>query len=296
MISLEGVRASSLPRGASAGASFQALSLHLAAGNHAVIGAPPETALLLDLVAGRALARGGRVLVDGRSPTDGRARAVVSYVPLELVLPEVLRVSEVAHIEAELRGARAGLSPEVRLATLDLAGLAGTRISDLRPEEVRAVALALALTSGARVVLIEEPFVSMDARVVARLAPAAQTVASHGVCVLSVTTSARDAGAIGAEVHVLENERLSPRLVHEGRGAEGGAILRVSLGEPIKLASRIAGDPAITDVRTSAHGVEVRGQDLDAIASAVARAAVHGDLSIVSMSASASPSLEGVAR
>lgn len=280
MIAFEGVRAKALPRGTQNGALYTELALELGAGCHAIVGAPPaEGRLLLDLAAGQARARRGRVRALDGAPGDPRVAARTAFVPLDVVLPDGLTVLEVAALEATVRGLGAP-EPKARLARLDAEWLGPRRVHSLSPEERRAVALALALTSGATLLLLEEPLTHVEGRAAPLVAPALRArVAEGGVCVVLTTASARDAALVGATAWALRGERLVPR----DRAAAGNVTLEIVVDDPMRLAAALATAGAAVTLHADRQSVTIETAELDAAAETVARVAVAEGLAVVAM-------------
>lgn len=288
MIALDSVHARVTGRRGKPGSRIDAVTLTWETGVLAVLGAPADgTTALLEVIAGRAKLRGGTVLVGGRAPSE--ARAIVAYVPLETTLPEALRVAEVCALAAQIRGETAATSAS-RLAPLGLEALASRRVGSLSPGESRAVSLAIALTSRAKVLLIEEPLVGLDPSAPARVIEALRARASAGVAILVTTASVRDATRLADQLGVLTQgvfTHLPPSLAHSG-GA--GAKLRVVIGstratEVARIVAALAEESAVTSVETAsfaatgtlhaAVGVVVSGRDLLPLARAVGAVAAR---------------------
>lgn len=291
MMLFEGVRAKALPDTASGrtGALYKSLSFHLGAGCHAVVGADPAAArLLLDLAAGRTEARGGKVRVFEAAPSAVASR--IAYVPKDVALPESMSVKGVVELDIAVRGARKvdkkSGDPASRLATLDCAHLADRPVHTLTAQETRAVALSIALTSNADLVLIEEPFVGISGRAAPRLASAVHAFAGKSTMVLVTTASLHDAKLLGAQVTSLSNERLVPRGYGTSASAATGTedVLFVVASDNMRLAAAIASEGVAQNLRVEHGALEIRTRDLESAASAIARAALHESLTIVSLS------------
>ena len=173
------------------------------AGVHSLLGARVDGGpLLLALIAGAARARAGSLQVLDGDPADAAVRARVAYVPLDVALPEALRVDEALSLAAALRGEPVR-APAERLAPLGLEALAPRRVRSLSWAEARGVALAEALTSTrVRVILVEEPLVSMDPRACRRIAEELRARGDAGCAVLVDTASPRDAAEVATD-HLL---------------------------------------------------------------------------------------------
>lgn len=282
MIALQGVRAKALPKGTQNGAIYMHLSLELGAGCHAIVGATPaEARLLLDLAAGHVRARRGSVRALDGAPGEPSVAARTAFVPLDVVLPDSLTVLEIAALEAALRGRTAAATPQ-RLALLDAEWLGPRRAHTLSSEEQRAVALALALTSGASLLLLEEPLAQVEGRAAPLVAPALRALVAKGdVCVVLTTASRRDAELLGASSWALRDERLIPL---PGL-ALGSATLEIVVDDPMRLAAALAATVprAALTLHADRQSVVVETTDLDATAATVARIALAESLAIVAM-------------
>ena len=276
------------------------LTLTLGAGAHALLGTLDDgVSLLLALIAGDVRARSGRVQVLGGSPGDAAIRRSIAHVPLDVSLPDPVRVAEALVMAAEIRGEPAR-DPVARLEVLGIAALAKRKVNTLGPDEARAVAMAEAVTSQARVLLIFEPYVTVDPRTAPLLRDVLSKRASEGVCVLVATASVNDAAALADDHLVFERGSL----VRRGTSMEGisalasrGGRLRVVVSGAKQdgakaddananadgtraLVAALAAEGAITSVETSGTTLVVGGADLVALASAVARAALRADVGI----------------
>ncbi|HEY3821077.1 MAG TPA: hypothetical protein VGL81_28125 [Polyangiaceae bacterium] len=281
MITLESVAARRAPL------TLARLSLTWGPGVHSIVGTPADGGpLLLELVAGKARLRAGRVRVLDASPADAVVRREVALVLLEPVLPEALGVAEVLTLAATLRGEPAR-DPVARLATLGLEALAPRRVRTLAPEEARAVAIAEALTSTrVRVLLLEEPLACVDPRAVSRLPGLLRARGRAGSAVLVATASLRDAGDV-ADDHVL----LRGGTVAGTAGSLGelsafapeGIRMRIVASDPQALLAAIAREPAVDAVARRDGAVVARGHDAAALAAAVGRAVGASGVDVTEM-------------
>jgi len=286
VIHLAGVAAKSLPDAVArrTGALCTNLTFLLGRGCHALSGpTDPEVArLVLELAAGQVQASRGKVTVLGHPAGSPRALREVAYVDRDVVLPDDMTPLAVAALEAQLRGG--ARDPLARLRVLGLERLGKRPIRTLSAEERRAVALAVAVTSEAKVLLLDEPFVRVAGEAVGKVAEAVRTFVSAEATgdrlVLVATASERDAKALGAEVHCLYNERLVP--VTYGVASET-AVLVVVVSDPMRLAAEVASEGAALRVTATATSVEIHTNDLVAAAETVARAALSESLSVISM-------------
>lgn len=245
----------------------------------ALLGAPFDgTSLLLAILAGRAKARTGRAAI----------RGTLAYVPLEAALPDALRVEEVCDLSADLRG-EARRPPAERLAPLGLESLAKRRTNALSPVEARGVALALALSSSAQTLLVEEPLAMIEPTVPSRVIAALRARAAAGACIVITTASVRDATRTADELAVLTRgvyAALPPALAHVGREGAGIRIVIAptadarahatalvgALADHASIASIDTGSTGPHGLRAPSIAVHVRGPDLVALATAVTQA------------------------
>lgn len=297
MIFFEGVAAKSLPDSATSrtGAIYKSLSFHLGEGCHAIGGPstdPQAARLLLELAAGLERPSRGNVRVLSHPAGSARVVADVAYVPRDVLLPDSLTALEVVRLDAAVRGRqKTAAEPMARLQSLNLEGFAKRKVHTLSLPERRGIAMAIAVTSGAKVLLVEEPFVDLCGPAVGSLAGAVRGFAAvKDRCVLVATASRRDASSLGAAVQGLVNERLVPA----GYGVSGEAsVLHVVLSDPMKLAAAFAQEGAAHTIFATATSVEIHTDDLHAAANTVARAAVAESLSIVSMYATGGAMIAG---
>ena len=268
----------------------------------AVVGAPADgTTALLEVLAGVLRVSGGTAIVAGRPPDE--ARAHVAYVPLVSALPDPLRVSEVCELATRLRGEPA-MTAEARLSPLGIESLADRRVRSLSPGEARAVSLAIALTSRAKVLLLEEPLAGLDHAAPTKILEVLRARASAGACVVVTTSSVRDATSLGDQLGMLTQgvfTHLPPAVAHVGTS---GARIRVivsanAAAEVAPFVSALAAESAIGTVETAtfaatrvlhaAVAIVVSGGDLLAVARAVGAAAARTATNVLSIESAVSP-------
>jgi ABC-type multidrug transport system ATPase subunit len=267
-----------------------------------ILGTPADgTTTLLEVLAGIVPIRGGRVKIGGVAPTE--ARSHVAYVPLDAALPDALRVEEVCDLAAQIRGEPA-TTVASRLAPLGIEKLAGRRVRSLSHGESRAVALALALTSKADVLLVDEPLSGLDPAAPSRVIAALRARAAVGATVLVTTASVRDATALADQLGMLTRgvfTHLPPSLAHVGTA---GSRLRVvvaaeAASEVAPFVAALAAERAITSVETAtfaatrvlhaAVSVVVSGADLLTLARAVGHAAARTSARIEAIESAVMP-------
>jgi ABC-type multidrug transport system ATPase subunit len=220
-------------------------------------------------------------------PADPRVRRAVAYVPLDVALAEGLRVGEVLDIAAEIRG-DPPRPADGRLATLGVESLAQRPVRTLTRGECRAVALVEAITSSARVLLVEEPLVSLDPRATSRLADALRARAKEGAALVVSTASVRDAGELGDRCVLLRAGAVvgeADSLAALAEFTPSGARVRLTTNDPAALAGALGREAAVEAVaRNLGHGsVVARGRGTAALAEAVARAVVASGVEVTSM-------------
>ncbi len=164
---------------------------------------------LLGTIAGVVPAMGGRVLVDGNDVTDVpiHRRGVGLIFQQPLLFPHLDVRDNVAY---GLR--RKGIDRQVARATadelltwVDLGGYGARRVHELSGGQAQRVALARALAPRPSVLLLDEPFSSLDVELRQRLAAdVAGTLREHDVAALHVTHDPAEAAAIADRVIRLE--------------------------------------------------------------------------------------------
>jgi ABC-type multidrug transport system ATPase subunit len=268
------------------------VSLSWGSGTHAILGAREDGGpLLMATLAGRVVPRSGAVRVLGEAARSPGARRQVAHIPIEASLPDALRVDEVLALATTLRG-EPTQDHAARLAMLGLEALVDRPVRSLLPGEVRAVALAEALTSArVRVVLLEEPFVTMDARAIGRLPQLLRDRAEQGAVVIVATASVGDASDL-AQDHVLLRRGT---LVRRGGAQDllagfwqdgNNARLRVVLRDEDDgraLAAALARQPAVVAIERLAGALCARGRDAEALARAAGHAAVEAGVDVAEL-------------
>lgn len=288
MITLEGVAARRSPL------ALSNISVTWGPGVHALLGASADGGpLLLALIAGAIRPRVGRVRVLYGAATDAPVRPQVAFVPLEPALPGAMRVAEVFQIAAAIRGER---KPDVadRLGALGLATLAGRAVGTLSREEARAVAVAEAITSmRVRVLLIEEPLLSLDARAVNRLPELLRERSRAGWTIVIATASVRDAAELADDCVLLRGGVVvgQSSCVDLFARSSTSARLRIVTSDSRALAAALAREERVDAVARRDTSVTVRGRDLLELARAAARAIVASGVSLTELRVEP-PSLE----
>lgn len=193
---------------------------------------------LLKLVAGLIRPREGRILVMGKGPEELRRRGEISMVFQDHGLLPWLSVWENVALPLKIRGAP---REEIRARAsqaLERVGMlhASKKLpGSLSGGERQRVALARALASGSKVLLMDEPFSSIDPESRRGFEDLLLSLwASEGLTVLVVTHSIENVLRIGMEVYVLRHRpaRVVARLSREPGGVS--CIYREDLCEVAK--------------------------------------------------------------
>ena len=259
------------------------LTVRLDAGTHALLGGKGDgPSIVLALVAGHLRLRGGSVRVLGLPAGDARVRRSVAYVPLDAVLPGPMRVDEALAAAAAIRGEPAR-SAASRLDGFGIGALARRTVRSLSREEVRAVALAEALTSTAKIVLVEEPLAWLEPQALGAVAEALRTRAQEGACVVVATGSTRDARTLADDVLTFDRGTLvrrAPASDPLALAGPRGASVRAVSSDAKRLAAALAGEPAARDVGVEGDVVVARGAEVVTLAAAIARVALREGIAI----------------
>jgi ABC-type multidrug transport system ATPase subunit len=264
--------------------SLSNVSLEVGPGTHALVGRTVDgVPLLLAVIAGWVKPRTGRVLVL-RSP-PALARRQMAYVSLDAKLPPSLRVAEVLEIAASIRGDRVD-APRLRLSQLGVEALSDRFTQSLAVPEARAVLVAEALTSKARVVLLEEPRVDLDPRASRVLAAKLRERAADSTTVVIATSSPRDALELASDAWVLSSGRLAgacgasdPALLL----AHSKPTLRVVSNDPRRLLGALSGEPHFSRMELDQNVLVLSGIDPSAMADAVARSVLATGVELETM-------------
>ena len=253
----------------------------------AVLGTPADgTTALLEVLAGMLPVRAGTATVAGSAPDEARAQVV--YVPLEPVLPDPLRVSEVCELATRLRGEPA-TTAAARLSPLGIEALADRRVRSLSPGRL-ARYRSRSPSRRARRFSCRGAARRAGAAAPAKVLEVLRARATAGACVVVTTASVRDATSLADQLGMLTQgvfTHLPPALAHVGTSA---ARLRVvvsasAVTEVAPFVSALTVESAIATVETAtfagtrvihaAVAVVVSGADLLAVARAVGAAAAR---------------------
>jgi branched-chain amino acid transport system ATP-binding protein len=235
------------------------VSLDVVAGRTTVIlganGAGKTT--LLNTIAGLVRPQpGGRILFEGRAieaePTHRMVAAGIALVPEGRRLFGQMTVMDNLRMGAYARHARS--AEEQRLSGVlamfpRLAERRGQLANTMSGGEQQMVAIARALMSGPRLLLLDEPSLGLSPLLVKDLFAALHKIKAHGQSLILVEQSVRQSLRLADYVYVLENGRI----VRGGSPAEiegDEAIQKAYLGLAAKSAPTMPAMPAIPATHT----------------------------------------------
>lgn len=162
---------------------------------------------LLEVIAGLRKIKSGNIELDGNALTNiAPERRRIGYVPQDLALFPHLSVEENVYF-----GGRGGGQIEAAhvLDILQIAPLMKRRISEISGGEQQRVALARALLSSPRLLLLDEPLGSLDAKLKEKVLPYLCRVRDEfRVPMVYVTHDASEAATIAEETILLERGRV----------------------------------------------------------------------------------------
>jgi branched-chain amino acid transport system ATP-binding protein len=154
---------------------------------------------------------GGGVLLDGADitgwPPHRVARAGVAYVPEgRLIFPDLTVVENIR--VAERRAARSWPMPRLMELFPPLRERASSRGGTLSGGEQQMLAIARALVSDPKVMLLDEPSQGLAPLVVRELAEVICGLPRQGVTVLLIEQNMRLAEAVADEIHIMVKGRI----------------------------------------------------------------------------------------
>jgi ABC-type multidrug transport system ATPase subunit len=182
-------------------------------------------------------------------------------------------------VAAEVRGDPERDARE-RLDLLGLGALAGRKMSTLAPEEARGVALAEALSSSARVLVLDEPFVALDPRAAVHLPGALRARGAASACVVFATASRRDATDLADSVLFVERGALVGHVAAASVRNARRVALRAIVSDARPLLAALAADAPFEAIEAESGAVVVRGGERAALAAAIARAALRAGVTL----------------
>jgi len=191
------------------------VSLDVAAGQLCVLLGPSGSgkSTILRLIAGLAPPDGGHILLEGRDLAGVPAqKRDCGFVFQSYALFRQMTVAENVEFGLRVRGERRAERARRREELLELVGLAGLgrRLpSQLSGGQQQRVALARALAHRPRVLLLDEPFGALDARIRLELRRSLHGIQRElGITTLFVTHDQEEAFELGDRIAVLDQGRL----------------------------------------------------------------------------------------
>jgi heme ABC exporter ATP-binding subunit CcmA len=218
-------------------AALAGLDFDVAAGTSLAVVGPNGAGktTLLRLLAGLARPSAGRIEIDGRPPTDRRARAALGYLGHATLLSPSLTVRENLIFAARLyRVAAPRERAAERLASEGLLELADRRAGALSRGQAQRVAIARALIHAPALVLLDEPFTGLDRGAAQRLAARLAELRARGHTSVLVTHGLEHVRALADEAIVLSEGRCA------WRGRADGDDLERALAQALDRRERAA--------------------------------------------------------
>ncbi len=231
------------PNGRARGA-ITALTLALGPGIHTFLGAPEDgTLALFDALTGARRPLSGKVTLAGQNPfSTAYIRARIGALAPEPRLPPAPTVGAAIRLALAARGEGSHRFDAV-LDPLGLSGLHARRPGSLGFAEVRAVELALALTTPAPLLIVlHEPLADVAVPQIAAIPRRLRELAAAGACVVAATSSPADARALEGRILVLHRGFL----VREANG--GGAGLALGEAEITAWVRDAPGEPGVREL------------------------------------------------
>ena len=269
-------------------ANWPSLDFTLGPGVHALVGRPEDgTMSVAKLVGGVETAAVGRVIVAGRNP--GRDPSLRAHIGVTLDPPRVPPVGRVLGYLEQVNAVRGTPCDWPRvLAHFGLSHWGERKLSKLTRAEGRTLELIVAATTPEPyAIALTEPGADVAPFDRRALRDALSSAAWAGACVMVATASTADAVELATTIQVLERGRITRWVPVDESGAlvpGRGVSLRVEVDLARLLVASLSDDPAVTGIDWGADGhhsvVSIRGDDLDQVALAVARAAVASGVNI----------------
>jgi heme exporter protein A len=164
---------------------------------------------LLRILAGLTRFQRGAVRIFGEKPRSDNARRQLGFLGHGIGVYEDLSARENLRFFAEIAGLNSPL--KIADAWLDRVGLARVRDMPVRQFSRgmrQRLALARAFLHAPKILLLDEPFTSLDDRAIAMLSELLLESRNRGATIILSTHQIREALAIASHVAVIENGRL----------------------------------------------------------------------------------------
>jgi energy-coupling factor transporter ATP-binding protein EcfA2 len=238
-----------------------------AGGSLALMGASGSgKSTLLQVIRGLDAPESGAVLLDGAGPADAGYAALQREVGLVFQAPELQLFASTARDDVAFGPRRLGW-PEEQVTSavdtaLDVVGLPPARFAERHPYalsggEQRRLALAGVLAMRPRLLLLDEPFVSLDPSTRRQLVGILERLKAAGVTLLLATHDVDLAWALCDELLVLGEGRVVAAGPWDFSAAGGRLLAANRLREPffVELWRRLGRDPQRAP-RTAAEAAE----------------------------------------
>jgi heme ABC exporter ATP-binding subunit CcmA len=164
---------------------------------------------LLRILTGLSHFQRGAVRIAGQAPRAGAARRQIGFLGHGIGVYEDLSAQENLNFFARIAGVRDGKNTVA--AWLDRVGLASVATMPVRQFSRgmrQRLALARTFLHSPRILLLDEPFTSLDDRAIAMLSELLVEARRRGATIVLSTHQLREALAIASHVALLENGRL----------------------------------------------------------------------------------------
>jgi branched-chain amino acid transport system ATP-binding protein len=164
----------------------------------------------LKSIMGLVAVRSGTIRLDGhdllRMPAHGRARLGIGYVPEDRRLIGTLTVEENILLPAWAMGwdGQEERLEEVYHLLPEVKELAGRRAAQLSGGQQKLVALARALMSGRKLLLLDEPFEGLAPPLSQRLSEVIRNLQEQGVAILVAESDLKPIGPLAERVYTIE--------------------------------------------------------------------------------------------
>jgi len=163
---------------------------------------------LLRILAGLSPYQRGTVGVFGHAPRSGSAREQLGFLGHGIGVYEDLSALENLRFFARICGIRDARATETWLDRVGLARVAKMPVRQFSRGMRQRLALARTFLNSPRVLLLDEPFTSLDDRAIAMLSELLDESRQRGATTLLSTHQLREALAIASHVALLENGKL----------------------------------------------------------------------------------------
>ncbi|HEY7209253.1 MAG TPA: heme ABC exporter ATP-binding protein CcmA [Bryobacteraceae bacterium] len=192
-------------------AALRDLTLHVAAGSCCALlgrnGAGKTT--LLRILAGLSPFQRGELDLFGAKPRSENARRQTGFLGHGIGVYEDLSARENLHFFARVAAVREPAQASARwLERVGLAQVAKMPVRQFSRGMRQRLALARTFLHSPRLLLLDEPFTSLDDRAIAMLSELLEEARANGATIILSTHQLREALAIASHVALIENGRL----------------------------------------------------------------------------------------